>query len=289
MACSPCGTARARASIARRCFPSRQSRRHVQRRRTGAMGDDHTAEFSTTAHQSEYHFIDVMISVLNPAGVQEVLGLRPVWLGDVALHRHLGGAEDDARDDRVPDGRHRRQPRPHQYHQAVGFPDAGGRPQHPSQRSDPDSRSASARSQARRHARHSCAPTSSIAPSRRAAATPRSASSPRARVISTFARHSTNSASMKSSATNSASGSRSRLRLAIEPPASCRSSPKGLDPMIVVEEALAARSPGPRGALRHAQSTSCASAKRTSRAIGCSRSKARSIPTKSRSASATGF
>src|SRR5208282_604573 len=37
------------------------------------MGDDHTAESSTTAHQSEYHFIDVMIPILNPAGVQEVL------------------------------------------------------------------------------------------------------------------------------------------------------------------------------------------------------------------------
>src|SRR5580698_728602 len=37
------------------------------------MGDDHTAESSTTAHQSEYHFIDVMIPVLNPAGIQEVL------------------------------------------------------------------------------------------------------------------------------------------------------------------------------------------------------------------------
>ena len=37
------------------------------------MGDDHTAESSTTAHQSEYHFIDVMIPILNPAGIQEVL------------------------------------------------------------------------------------------------------------------------------------------------------------------------------------------------------------------------
>ena len=37
------------------------------------MGDDHTAESSTTAHQSEYHFIDVMIPILNPAGVQEFL------------------------------------------------------------------------------------------------------------------------------------------------------------------------------------------------------------------------
>src|SRR5947209_20566744 len=37
------------------------------------MGDDHTAESSTTAHQSEYHFIDVMIPILSPAGVQEFL------------------------------------------------------------------------------------------------------------------------------------------------------------------------------------------------------------------------
>src|SRR6202045_1220301 len=37
------------------------------------MGDDHTAESSTTAHQSEYNFIDVMIPILNPAGVQEII------------------------------------------------------------------------------------------------------------------------------------------------------------------------------------------------------------------------
>jgi indolepyruvate ferredoxin oxidoreductase len=37
------------------------------------MGDDHTAESSTTAHQSEFHFVDVMIPVLNPAGVQEII------------------------------------------------------------------------------------------------------------------------------------------------------------------------------------------------------------------------
>src|SRR6195952_1206190 len=34
------------------------------------MGDDHTAESSTTAHQSEFHFVDVMIPILNPAGVR---------------------------------------------------------------------------------------------------------------------------------------------------------------------------------------------------------------------------
>ncbi|MFO1126640.1 MAG: indolepyruvate ferredoxin oxidoreductase family protein, partial [Methylocystis sp.] len=37
------------------------------------MGDDHTAESSTTAHQSDYHFVDVMIPILSPAGVQEIL------------------------------------------------------------------------------------------------------------------------------------------------------------------------------------------------------------------------
>jgi indolepyruvate ferredoxin oxidoreductase len=37
------------------------------------MGDDHTAESSTVAHQSEFHFVDVMSPILNPAGVQEIL------------------------------------------------------------------------------------------------------------------------------------------------------------------------------------------------------------------------
>ncbi len=37
------------------------------------MGDDHTAESSTVAHHSEFHFVDMMIPVLNPAGVQEIL------------------------------------------------------------------------------------------------------------------------------------------------------------------------------------------------------------------------
>src|SRR5688572_17544192 len=37
------------------------------------MGDDHTAESSTTAHQSEFHFVDLMIPILNPAGIQEIL------------------------------------------------------------------------------------------------------------------------------------------------------------------------------------------------------------------------
>ena len=37
------------------------------------MGDDHTAESSTTAHQSEFTFVDVMMPILSPAGVQELI------------------------------------------------------------------------------------------------------------------------------------------------------------------------------------------------------------------------
>ena len=37
------------------------------------MGDDHTCESSTTAHQSEYGLVDAMIPIMNPAGVAEIL------------------------------------------------------------------------------------------------------------------------------------------------------------------------------------------------------------------------
>ncbi|MET0444262.1 MAG: indolepyruvate ferredoxin oxidoreductase family protein, partial [Pseudorhodoplanes sp.] len=51
------------------------------------MGDDHTAESSTTAHQSEYHFVDVMIPILNPAGVQEIIDYG---LYGLAMSRYCG-------------------------------------------------------------------------------------------------------------------------------------------------------------------------------------------------------
>src|SRR6202047_4975533 len=51
------------------------------------MGDDHTAESSTTAHQSEFTFVDVMMPVLSPAGVQEILDYGALgW----ALSRYAG-------------------------------------------------------------------------------------------------------------------------------------------------------------------------------------------------------
>jgi len=51
------------------------------------MGDDHTSESSTTAHQSEYALVDAMIPILNPAGVQELLDYGLIgW----ALSRYSG-------------------------------------------------------------------------------------------------------------------------------------------------------------------------------------------------------
>ena len=51
------------------------------------MGDDHTAESSTTAHQSEFAFVDVMMPILSPAGVQEILDYGALgW----ALSRYAG-------------------------------------------------------------------------------------------------------------------------------------------------------------------------------------------------------
>jgi indolepyruvate ferredoxin oxidoreductase len=51
------------------------------------MGDDHTCESSTSAHQSEFAFVDAMMPVLNPAGVQEILDLG---LLGIALSRYAG-------------------------------------------------------------------------------------------------------------------------------------------------------------------------------------------------------
>ena len=78
------------------------------------MGDDHTAESSTTAHQSEFNFVDVMIPILNPAGVQEIIDYG---LYGFAMSRFTGtwvALEVHARDGGV-DRRGRRQPRPAQH------------------------------------------------------------------------------------------------------------------------------------------------------------------------------
>ncbi len=51
------------------------------------MGDDHTAESSTTAHQSEFTFVDVMMPILSPAGVQELIDYG---LMGYAMSRYTG-------------------------------------------------------------------------------------------------------------------------------------------------------------------------------------------------------
>ena len=116
------------------------------------MGDDHTAESSTTAHQSEYHFIDVMIPILNPAGVQEILdyGLYGwamsrfcgSWVALKSMHETVEStAVIDGSLERVNIVIPQR------------FRDAGRRAQHPPARHHPRAGGAAARLQARRHAR----------------------------------------------------------------------------------------------------------------------------------------
>ena len=51
------------------------------------LGDDHTCESSTSAHQSEFAMVDFMIPVLNPAGVQELIDFG---LYGFALSRYAG-------------------------------------------------------------------------------------------------------------------------------------------------------------------------------------------------------
>src|SRR5262249_8962793 len=76
------------------------------------MGDDHTCESSTSAHQSEFAFVDYMMPVLNPAGVQEILdygilgfGLSRfagVWVGLKCVKDNIEAtATVDGRIDRI--------------------------------------------------------------------------------------------------------------------------------------------------------------------------------------------
>ncbi|MGI9465117.1 MAG: indolepyruvate ferredoxin oxidoreductase family protein, partial [Aestuariivirgaceae bacterium] len=51
------------------------------------MGDDHGAESSTVPHQSEFAFMDAMMPILNPAGVQEILDYGQLGF---ALSRYSG-------------------------------------------------------------------------------------------------------------------------------------------------------------------------------------------------------
>ena len=116
------------------------------------MGDDHTAESSTTAHQSEYHFVDVMIPILNPAGVQEILDYGLYGFAMSRLLRRLDGAEMHARDGGI-DRCHRRQHGADQDRHPDRLSDARGWARHPAGRHVPRHGGAPTRLQARRHAR----------------------------------------------------------------------------------------------------------------------------------------
>ena len=199
------------------------------------MGDDHTAESSTTAHQSEYHFIDVMIPILNPAGVQEVLdyGLygwamsrfTGAWTALKTMHETIEStAAIDA------------QSRAHQYRHPGRFPHAGRRAQYPPERCDPGAGSPPARFQARRHARFRA---------RQQAQPHHHFGRPRpedrhhhhrqelSRRPPGF-RRTRHRRSQMQRARHPAL--QSRLLLAAQPPRACRNSRKDLDLIIVVEE-----------------------------------------------------
>ena len=251
------------------------------------MGDDHTAESSTTAHQSEYHFIDVMIPILNPAGVQEVLdyGLygwamsrfTGAWTALKTMHETIEStAAIDASLERINIVIPER------------LPDAARRAQYPAQRSDPGAGSPPARLQARRHARlrarqqaqphhHLRRPQSQDRHhhhrqelSRRPPGVRRTR---HRRNQMQRARH---------------PAVQDRLRLADQPAANLPTSPAAS--ILSSSSRRSARCSKSRSAKSFTAPpiSRSASASATRTATGCFRSKARSIPTRSRSASATG-
>jgi hypothetical protein len=177
------------------------------------MGDDHTAESSTVAHQSEFHFVDVMIPILNPAGVQEILdyglygfamsrfsGAWVVLQVRQGQHRvdRLRGRLAGPGEDRHPDDFACRR-----------------RPQHPHPRRHPRPGGRASRLQARRHARLRCGRTSSTTSCSPAGAHRRSASSRWANPTSTCARRSTSSAWTRSRRTTWACASTRSPALAL--------------------------------------------------------------------------
>ncbi len=76
------------------------------------MGDDHAAESSTVAHQSEFALVDAMMPILHPAGVQEIVDygilgfalsrFSGCWVGLKCVHDNVEStATVDGRPDRI--------------------------------------------------------------------------------------------------------------------------------------------------------------------------------------------
>ncbi len=202
----------------RRRVPPRQFRRHLEARRR-ARADGRRPHRGVLHHRAP-----VGIPFRRPDDPDPQSGgragdprLRPLRLGDVALHRRLGGAQVHARDG-GDHGRGRRQPRPREDRHARRLRDAGGRAQHPPRRHHPRAWRRGSPTTSATPCSPSCAPTSSTASSPRAGAIRRSASSRSASPISTCARRSTSSASTRCAPTTSGCAStRSRCPWPLEP------------------------------------------------------------------------
>ena len=150
------------------------------------MGDDHTCESSTSAHQSEFAFVDYMMPVLNPAGVQEILDygvlgfalsrFAGVWVGIKCVKDNIEAtATVDGRIDRVAG----QDPRRFRRCRRTASTSASATRRWPRKRA--------CTTTSARPSWPSPAPTSSTASSPAAGRSRRSASSPAARAISTCA------------------------------------------------------------------------------------------------------
>ena len=245
------------------------------------MGDDHTAESSTVAHQSEFHFVDVMIPILNPAGVQEILDYG---LYGYAMSRFCGTwvafkcvketvestASVDGSLDRVKivmPGR---------------FRDAARRPQHPARATASSSRRRGSTTTSATPCSPSCAPTTSTASSLSGGRKPKIG------VITVGKSYLDVRQALDDLGIDEVKANDMGLRLykVACPGRSIPARARGLRARPRSDhrrrgEALADRGAGPRGALRHRRTSRPASARRTSTATGSSRSRARSTPTTS--------